>query len=43
MSLQVREILPLLLKSGTTGADAQQVLQQLGQWNGNMASESAEA
>jgi len=42
VSLQVREILPLLLKSGTTGADAQQVLQQLGQWNGNMASESAE-
>jgi len=32
VSLQVREILPLLLKAKTADADAQQVLQQLGRW-----------
>jgi penicillin amidase len=42
VSLQVREILPLLLKARPQGAEAQQVLQQLGQWDANMAIESAE-
>ena len=42
VSLQVREILPLLLKTKTADADAQQVLRQLGQWNANMAVEGAE-
>jgi len=42
VSLQVREILPLLLKTRTADADAQKVLQQLGQWNGDMESPSAE-
>ncbi len=42
VSLQVREILPLLLKTKTPDADAQQVVQQLGQWDANMAIEGAE-
>ena len=42
VSLQVREILPLLLKAKTADADAQQVLRQLGQWDANMAIEGAE-
>jgi len=42
VSLQVREILPLLLKTKAADADAQQVLQELGRWNANMAVESAE-
>ena len=42
VSLQVREILPLLLKTKATDADAQQVLRQLGQWNANMSVEGAE-
>jgi penicillin amidase len=42
VSLQVREILPLLLKARPQGAEAQQVLQQLGQWDANMAIEGAE-
>jgi len=42
VSLQVREILPWLLKTKASGADAQQVLQQLGRWDANMAIESAE-
>jgi penicillin amidase len=42
VSLQVREILPLLLKAMPQGADAQQVLQQLGLWNGDMAVDRAE-
>jgi penicillin amidase len=42
VSLQVREILPLLLKTKATDADAQQVLRQLGQWDANMAVEGAE-
>ena len=42
VSLQVREILPLLLKTKTTDADALKVLQQLGQWNADMTSPNAE-
>lgn len=42
VSLQVREILPLLLKARTTDAEAQQVLQQLGRWDANMAVAGAE-
>jgi penicillin amidase len=42
VSLQVREILPLLLKAKTTDAEAQQVLRQLGQWNANMGVAGAE-
>ncbi len=42
VSLQVREILPLLLKTRTADAGAQQVLQQLGRWDANMAVDSAE-
>jgi penicillin amidase len=42
VSLQAREILPLLLKARPRGAEAQQVLQELGRWNGNMAIEGAE-
>ena len=42
VSLQVREILPLLLKTRTPDADAQQLLQQLGKWNANMAIDGAE-
>ena len=42
VSLQVREILPLLLKARPQGAEAQQVLQQLGRWNADMAAASAE-
>ncbi|MCJ7839151.1 MAG: penicillin acylase family protein, partial [Burkholderiales bacterium] len=42
VSLQVREILPLLLKTSTTDAEAMKVLQQLRRWNANMTGESAE-
>ena len=42
VSLQVREILPLLLKAKASGAEAQQVLQELGKWNADMAIEGAE-
>ncbi len=42
VSLQVREILPLLLHAKTADAEAQQVLRELGQWNANMAIEGAE-
>ena len=42
VSLQVREILPLLLKTKASGPDAQQILQQLGKWNADMAIEGAE-
>jgi penicillin amidase len=42
VSLQVREILPLLLKTKTADAHAQQVLQQLARWNADMAVEGAE-
>ena len=42
VSLQVREILPLLLKTSTTDAEALKVLQQLRRWNANMTVESAE-
>ncbi len=42
VSLQVREILPLLLKAKLQGAEAQQVVQELGKWNANMALEGAE-
>jgi len=42
VSLQVREILPLLLKAKSTDAEALQVLRQLGQWDANMAVEGAE-
>jgi penicillin amidase len=42
LSLQVQEILPLLLKTETQNADALQVLRQLAQWNGNMTVEGAE-
>jgi len=42
VSLQVRQVLPLLLKTTTADADAQQVLRQLGQWDANMAVEGAE-
>ena len=42
VSLQMREILPLLLQTRTPDADAQQVLHELRQWNADMASDSAE-
>ena len=42
VSLQVREILPLLLKTSTTDAEELKVLQQLRRWNANMTVESAE-
>ena len=42
VSLQVREILPLLLKSRTSGPEAEQILQELGKWNADMAVEGAE-
>ncbi len=42
LSLQVRQILPLLLQTRTTDAEAQQVLQQLGRWDANMAVAGAE-
>src|SRR5450759_4468254 len=42
VSLQVNEILPLLLKARTQGTDAQQVLKELGRWNGDMAAAGAE-
>jgi penicillin amidase len=42
VSLQVREILPLLLKTRTADADAQQVLRELDAWNADMAIEGAE-
>ena len=42
VSLEVREILPLLLKTKTADAEEQQLLQQLGRWDANMAVESAE-
>ena len=43
LSLQVREILPLLLKAKSADADAQQVLQHLARWDANMSGGSAEA
>ena len=42
VSLQVRQILPLLLKTRSADAGAQQVLQQLGRWDANMAVGGAE-
>ena len=42
VSLQVREILPLLLKTRSADAETQQVLQQLERWDSNMAVEGAE-
>ena len=42
VSLQLREILPLLLKTKTVDADAQQLLRQVEQWNANMAIDAAE-
>jgi penicillin amidase len=42
VSLQVKEILPLLLKAKPQGAEAQQVLKELGQWNDDMAVTGAE-
>jgi len=42
VSLQVREILPLLLKAKTVNPEAQQVLQQLGRWDANMTVAGAE-
>ncbi len=42
LSLQVREILPLLLQTKTTDVEAQQVLQQLSRWDANMATAGAE-
>jgi len=42
VSLQVREILPLLLKARPQGAEAQQVVQELGKWNADMAIEGPE-
>jgi penicillin amidase len=42
VSLQVHEILPLLLKTKAAGADAQQVLQDLGKWNADMTIGGAE-
>jgi penicillin amidase len=42
VSLQVREILPLLLKAKPQGAEAQQVLRDLARWNADMAIEGAE-
>jgi penicillin amidase len=42
VSLQVREILPLLLKTRTADAEAQQILQELGKWNADMAVDAAE-
>ena len=42
VSLQMREILPLLLKTQATDADAQQVLRALAKWDANMALAGAE-
>jgi penicillin G amidase len=42
VSLQVREILPLLLKTKTSDPEAQQVLRQLGRWDANMSAAGAE-
>ena len=42
VSLQVRQILPLLLRTRTDDAGAQQALQQLGRWDANMSVQSAE-
>ncbi|MHB8667580.1 MAG: penicillin acylase family protein [Burkholderiales bacterium] len=42
VSLQVREILPLLLRTKTADPEAQQVLRQLGQWNADMSAAGAE-
>lgn len=42
VSLQVREILPLLLKAKAASTEAQQVLQQLGRWDTNMTVAGAE-
>ena len=42
VSLQVREILPLLLTAKSQGAEGKQVLRELSQWDGNMAIEGAE-
>jgi penicillin amidase len=42
VSLQVRQILPLLRRTGAANAAAQQVLQQLGRWDADMAVASAE-
>ncbi len=42
VSRQVREILPLLLKTRIDDAEAREVLQQLGRWNGDMAITGAE-
>lgn len=42
VSLEVREILPLLLTTRSADAETQQVLQQLGRWDANMAVDGAE-
>ncbi|MBE0615974.1 MAG: penicillin acylase family protein [Burkholderiales bacterium] len=42
VSLQVREILPLLLKTKAADTDAQQVLRQLAQWDADMVLGGAE-
>ena len=42
MSLQVHQILPLLLKTKTADAEAQQVLQQLARWDADMSAAGAE-
>ncbi len=42
VSLQVREILPLLLNTRTADPAAQQVLRQLGRWDANMSAAGAE-
>jgi len=42
VSLQVRQILPLLLKTKTADPEAQQVLQLLGRWDANMSAPGAE-
>jgi penicillin amidase len=42
VSLQVREILPLLLEAKSADPETRQVLQQLGRWDANMAVGAAE-
>ena len=42
VSLQAREILPLLLKAQAAGGEAREVLRQLADWNGDMQTDRAE-
>ena len=42
ISLQVRQILPLLLKTKTADPEAQQILRQLRRWDANMSAAGAE-